>query len=83
MSWPSTTMVCQLERVPARGNLVHVVAELRVLALAEPVDVDDRAQVVELVMDRDIGGFPDRSFRHLAVAKQHVGAVRRNRCGGR
>ena len=43
---------------------------------AERVDVDDRAEVVELVSRRaTFGRFPHRSFGHLAVAEQHVGAV--------
>ena len=63
------------ERLPARGNLVHVMAELRVLALSERIDIDDGAEIVELVVDRDIGGFPDRSFGHFAIAEQHVRAV--------
>ena len=63
------------ERVPARGNLVHLVLELRVAALAERVDVNDAAEVVELVVERDVSRFPDRTFGHLAVAEEHVGAV--------
>ena len=64
-----------LERFPSRGDFVHVVAELRVLTLAERVDVDDRAQIIELVIHRDVGRFPHRSFGHFTVAKQHVGSV--------
>ena len=63
------------ERVPARGNLVHLVLELRVAALAERVDVDDAAEVVELVIERDVRRFPHRAFGHLAVAEEHVGPV--------
>ena len=63
------------ERVPARGNLVHLVLELRVPALAERVDVDDAAEVVELVIEGDVRRFPHRAFRHLAVAEEHVGPV--------
>jgi hypothetical protein len=51
------------------------VIELRGAALAEAVDVDDRAQRVEAIGNRDFGGFPDRPFRRLAVAHQHVGAI--------
>jgi hypothetical protein len=63
------------ERIPARGDLVHPMVELRVLALPERVHVDYAAEVVELVKERDVGRFPDRAFGHLAVAEEHVGAV--------
>ena len=63
------------EGAPAPRELVHVVLPHRRPALAEPVDVGDAAQVVELVDCGDVGRFPHRSFGRLAVAKQHVGAV--------
>ncbi len=63
------------ERVPARGDLVHPMVELRVLALTEPVHVDYAAEVVELVKERHVSRFPHRAFGHLAVAEEHVGAV--------
>ncbi len=75
MSWPSTTIVCQPNAVQRAAIALHLMVELRRLALAEAVDVDHAAQVVELVVERDVGRFPDRSFRHLAVAEDDVGAV--------
>ena len=63
------------ERVPAGGDVLHAVSELRGHALPESVDVDDAAQVVELIAKRDARGFPDRSFRHLTVAEQDVRAI--------
>ena len=44
-------------------------------ALSQPVHVNDRAQVVELLELPDVGGLPDRSFRGLAVAEQDVRAI--------
>ena len=63
------------ERLPAADELVDVVLPLRRAALAEAVDVGDRAEVVELVEGRDVRRLPDRAFGGLAVAEQHVGAV--------
>jgi len=60
---------------PAVGDRLRVVAELGGLALAERVDVDDRAEVVEPMVQRGAGRFPDRALGHLPVAEQHVGAV--------
>ena len=48
---------------------------LRRAALAEAVDVGDRAEIVELMVRGDFRRFPDGSFRALAVAEQHVRAV--------
>ena len=55
----------------------EVVAELGRLALAERVDVDDGAEVVQLVVRGRVGRFPDRAFGNLAVAEQDVGAIGR------
>ena len=68
-----------LDRVPAEGPRaldVHlgVPADHRLAALAEPVDVDDRGQVVELVVRRVLEGLPHRALRHLTVAAQHPDA---------
>ena len=63
------------KRAPARDERVGVAPPLRRPALAEPVDVGDRAQIVEMMERADLRGFPDRSFRGLAVAQQHVRAV--------
>ena len=63
------------ERIPPRGDAMQIVAELGRLALAERIRVDDRAEVVELVMRGGIGRLPDRAFGNLAVAEQDIGAV--------
>ena len=47
-------------------------------ALAKRVDVDDGAEVVELVEMRGGRRLPHRAFRRFAVAHQHVGAVGRS-----
>ena len=70
-----------LDRVPAEGFRpvrvrVEVPAVHRLAALAEPVDVDDRRQVVELLVGRVLERLPHRSLGHLAVAAEDPGAVR-------
>ena len=50
----------------------HVVLVHRRLALAEPVDVSDHRQIIEVVMRGERGRFPDLPFRQFAVAGQHV-----------
>ena len=63
------------EAGPATAVSLHVVAVLRRAALTEPVDVDDRAERVELVEVGHRRRFPHRPFRGFAIAHQHVGAV--------
>ena len=74
-SWPSMTMACQPKARQRRANCSGVVLPHRRTALAEPVDVGDAAQVVELVDGGDVGRLPHGSFRRFAVAEQHVGPV--------
>ena len=59
------------ERVRSIAIRVEIPADHRLAALAEPVDVDDRRQVVELVVRRVLECFPHRALGHLAVAAQH------------
>ena len=65
------------ERAPAVLELRHVVRPHRRPALTERVDVGHTAQIVETGRRGGVGRFPDRSFRRLTVAEQHVGAIRR------
>jgi hypothetical protein len=70
-----------LDRVPAEGaGAVGVGIEVPAVhcfaALAEPVDVDDRGQVVEPVEGRVLESLPHRPLGDLAVATQHPDAVR-------
>ena len=70
-----------LDRVPAEGaEAVGVGGEVpavhRLAALAEPVDVDDRRQVVELVERGVLGRLPHRALGHLAVAADDPDAER-------
>ena len=58
------------ERGRAGGVGVQVPAQLGGAALAEPVDVDDRDQVGQLVVRGLVQGLPDRALGHLAVAAQ-------------
>ena len=69
-----------LDRVPAEGPCavgvgVEIPAVHRLAGLAEPVDVDDRGQVVEAVVCGVLERLPDRSLGHLAVAAQDPYAV--------
>ena len=75
MSWPSIGDRVPAEAREARGVAGDVVAVHRALALPEGVDVDDRDQVVELVVRRDRDRLPHRALGHLAVAEQHVDAL--------
>lgn len=45
------------------------------ITLAQTIDVHDGHQVVKLVVGGKGHGLPDRSFRHLPVAKQAVHTV--------
>jgi hypothetical protein len=70
-----------LDRVPAEGLgalrvRVEVPAVHRLAALPEAVYVDDRDQVVELLVPRVLEGLPHRALGHLAVAAEHPRAVR-------
>ena len=65
-----------LDRMPAEGaQAVGVRGQIPAVhglsALAEPVDVDDRGQVVELVEGGVFGCLPHRALGHLAVAADH------------
>ena len=59
------------ERLGARRVRVEIPAHHRLAALAEPVDVDDRGEVVEAVVRCVLERLPHRALRHLAVAAQH------------
>jgi hypothetical protein len=63
------------KRGPTALDCGHVVPELRSLTLAEPVHVNDRAEIVEFEMLPEVCGLPNRSFGHFAVAKQYVRTV--------
>jgi hypothetical protein len=70
-----------LDRMPAeRPEAIRergqVPAVHRLAPLAEPVDVDDRGQVVELVERSVLGRLPHRPLGHLAVAAEHPDARR-------
>jgi hypothetical protein len=70
-----------LDRVPAESTeAVRVGREVptvhRLAALPEPVHVDDRGQVVELVEGGVLGCLPHRALGHLAVAADRPGAER-------
>ena len=64
------------ERLGAADVGVEVPADHRLAGLAEPVDVDDRRQVVELLVRGVLEGLPHRALGHLGVAAQAVGAER-------
>src|SRR5205807_9353886 len=64
------------EGANAGGIGTRVPAELGLAALAETVDVEDRRDVVELVVRRLVERLPDRAFRDLAVAEHDPDVVR-------
>ncbi len=59
------------EGLEAAGVGVQVVAVPGRSALAEPVDVDDRGEVVEMLVRRVLGRLPHRALGQLAVPAQH------------
>ena len=63
------------ERLGAPHVAVEVPADHRLARLAEPVDVDDRRQVVEAVEGGVLERLPDRALGHLGVAAQAPDAV--------
>ena len=70
-----------LDRVAAEGARavgvrVEIPAVHRLAALAEPVDVDDRDEVVELEMRRVLERLPLRALGDLAVAAKRPDAER-------
>ena len=71
-----------LDRLPAerlRPNAVRIEipAVHRLAGLAEPVDVDDRGQVVERVEAGVLERLPDRALGHLGVAAQAPDPIRK------
>ena len=69
-----------LDRVPVAGSRpvgvgAQVPAVHRLAALAEPVDVDDRHQVVQALLAGVLDGLPDRALGHLGVAAQRPHAI--------
>jgi hypothetical protein len=64
------------ECLSAAGVGVEVPLELGGPALAEPVDIDHRDQVGQLVVRGFVEGFPDGTFSHLTVPAQHPHPVR-------
>ncbi len=64
------------ERLGARDVRVEVPSDHRLATLAEPVDVDDRREVVELEVRSVLERLPHRALGHLAVAAQHPHAAR-------
>ena len=70
-SWPSMANTRAPNASMRRGYASRSQDELGRAALAEPVDVDDRDQVGQLVVRRLVQGLPDRALGQLAVAAQH------------
>src|SRR5262249_40052264 len=60
---------------PAARELIHVVLPHRRAALAECIDVDHAAEVVQFVDRGEIGRLPDRSFSRFAITEKNVGAI--------
>ena len=75
MSWPSTTIGCQPNACQRRAYWSMSCPNAVTWLWPRRVDVGDAAQVVQLVVLRDVGRLPHRAFGRLAVAEQHVGAV--------
>ncbi len=63
------------KRAPAGDERLGVALPLRGATLAVAVHVRDGAQIIQVVMRRDLRRFPHRPFGRLAVPHQHVRAV--------
>ncbi len=61
------------ERAGTRDVDVEIPADHRLATLSQPVDVEDRGQVVELVVGRMLECLPHRALCHLAVAAENPG----------
>ena len=64
------------ESLRAGDVRVEIPADHRLAALAEPVDVDDRREVVEPEVRGVLERLPHRALGHLAVAAEHPHAAR-------
>ena len=67
----------EAERLEPPPVGVHVVLQGRGVGLAEPVHVDDGAEVVELVVAREVERLPDVALHALPVPHETVSAVTR------
>lgn len=63
------------EGLTASLVFLHVVLQGSRLTLAQPVDVQDSHQVVELVVGGEGHGLPHRALRQLSIAQQTVDSV--------
>ena len=61
------------ERAGTRDVDVEIPADHRLAPLSQAVDVEDRGQVVELVVGRVLECLPHRALCHLAVAAENPG----------
>ena len=75
-SCPSISIAFQPNASARATYDVEVPADHRLAALAEPVDVDDRGEVVELEVRGVLERLPHRALGHLAVAAEHPDAAR-------
>ena len=62
------------EAAPSSAVRLDVVLQDGGIALAKAVDIDDRAEVIELKMHCELGRFPVRAFDRFAVTHQDIGA---------
>ena len=65
------------ERLHPATVHVHGPAVLRLAALAEPVDIQDRGEVGQLVVPCFVQRLPDRTFGQLGVAAKRPDVVRK------
>src|SRR5207244_12389043 len=63
------------ETAPSSTVRLDVVLQDGGIALAKAVDIDDRAEVIELKMHCELGRFPVRAFDRFAVTPQDIRAI--------
>src|SRR5439155_332215 len=61
------------EATPPGAVGLYVVLQKGGIALAETVDIDDRAEVIELKMHGELGRFPVGALDGFAIAHQDIG----------
>jgi hypothetical protein len=63
------------ECLPTRFVHVHAMLQHGGTALAQPVHVNNCTDIIDGIVGRQFGGFPDRTLGRLSVAHQNVNAL--------
>ena len=75
MLCPSTIKRLPTECFPASLVDFKFPLQHRRLTLTQPIDVNDRAEIVETAESRPLCGLPDRAFSRFAITHQNKNAL--------